>query len=304
MSIVGISGKKQSGKDLSGLMVQYLMYYYDREYTHPITLEDFEEWLCNGHSFRSKWKNVKFANKLKDIVCILLSCTREQLEDEIFKETPLGEEWDCYTYSYYDGDYLVKEGISIEKPNDEDWEFEEGKFAFCDYNKRSMTPRLLLQLLGTDCGRNIIHPNIWVNATMKDYTPTLYKNIDMLSENFLKPVEKFPDWIITDVRFPDEVKAVQRKDGIVIRINRYPKYFYRCAKGSLTNPEFTEVLFDPNNIAHMDFYKGQCALEHESETALDDYEEFDEVIINNETKEDLIFKIRDVLIKYNIINKW
>ena len=31
------------------------------------------------------------------------------------------------------------------------------------------TPRLLLQLLGTDAGRNIVHPNIWVNALMSDY---------------------------------------------------------------------------------------------------------------------------------------
>jgi hypothetical protein len=44
----------------------------------------------------------------------------------------------------------------------------ENPHSFHSY-KRTLTPRRMLQLLGTDCGRNIIHPNIWVNATMVDY---------------------------------------------------------------------------------------------------------------------------------------
>jgi hypothetical protein len=28
-----------------------------------------------------------------------------------------------------------------------------------------------MQLIGTDCGRDIIHPNIWLNATMEKYVP-------------------------------------------------------------------------------------------------------------------------------------
>ena len=44
----------------------------------------------NGHS---EWQNVKFADKLKDIICILLNCTRYQLEDRSFKERELPENW-------------------------------------------------------------------------------------------------------------------------------------------------------------------------------------------------------------------
>lgn len=33
----------------------------------------------------SEYKIKKFADKLKDIVCILIGCTREQLEDSKFK---------------------------------------------------------------------------------------------------------------------------------------------------------------------------------------------------------------------------
>jgi hypothetical protein len=68
-----------------------------------------------------------------------------------------------------------------------------------------LTPRKLLQLLGTEAGRHIIHPNIWVNALFADYKPGLEK------------------WIITDVRFPNEANIIKEKGGIMIRINR-PQY--------------------------------------------------------------------------------
>jgi len=39
--IIGISGKKQSGKNTVALIWQYLYDYYNNNYTHPITEEDF-----------------------------------------------------------------------------------------------------------------------------------------------------------------------------------------------------------------------------------------------------------------------
>jgi hypothetical protein len=37
-------------------------------------------------SFGSDWEIKKFADKLKDVVCLLTGCTRNQLEDQKFKE--------------------------------------------------------------------------------------------------------------------------------------------------------------------------------------------------------------------------
>ena len=75
-----------------------------------------------------------------------------------------------------------------------------------------LTPRLLLQLLGTECGRQIIHPNIWVNALFADYVSEdrgLISGTDYKQSN----------WIITDMRFPNELEAVKAKGGLTIRVN-------------------------------------------------------------------------------------
>ena len=79
--ILALSGKISSGKDTVASIIQYL--------THPIVKEHnltFEQFLnLNFEEDAFDWKIKKFANKLKDIVCLLIGCTRKQLEDENFK---------------------------------------------------------------------------------------------------------------------------------------------------------------------------------------------------------------------------
>ena len=88
------------------------------------------------------------------------------------------------------------------------------------------TPRLLLQILGTNAGRNIVHPNIWVNASFADYKPEMssgwvptYDNPD--NANLEESAEIiYPKWIFTDMRFPNEVKAIEEMGGLSIRVVR------------------------------------------------------------------------------------
>jgi len=175
--------------------------------------------------------NKKYSEKLKYMVCFLLGCSRSDLEDREFKEKELGEEWD------------------------------------------GLTPRKLLQLLGTEAGRHIIHPNIWVNALFADFVcddcgqqecPTDEEDTGQMIHR------SFPDWIITDVRFPNEAQAIKDRGGILIRINR-PQYL------------------DNGLVIRKD--------EHLSETALDDYDEFD-YVINNDTNsvQDLVDKVKQLKI--------
>ena len=77
----------------------------------------------------------------------------------------------------------------------------------------------------------------------------------------------YPNWIIADTRFPNEVKAIKEKDGIVIRINRETNY--------VSN--------------------------HSSEIALDDYEDFDYTIDNNNCIDCLIEKVKEILKHEKII---
>lgn len=93
MGIIGISGKKTVGKDTVGQIIQYLI--YKNKYKNKIadiTLEQFIHFNNSNQLLYSlDWKVKKFADKLKDIICILINCTREQLEDESIKSLSLQE---------------------------------------------------------------------------------------------------------------------------------------------------------------------------------------------------------------------
>ena len=218
--LIGISGKIGSGKDTVG---KYLQYLYSAEYPRH-TFEEFKEyprWIN-----ADDWQIKKYADKLKEIVCLLIGCTREQLEDSEFKNQELGEEW----WYYFDPSDMLTLRPYLE------W-----KDAFSHHFLVKLTPRLLLQFLGTEAGRETIHPNIWCNALFSNYT-------------------KETNWIITDVRFPNEADAIKERGGILIRLTR-------------TTPVAEEVA------------------KHESETALDNYNKFDYIIDNRGTEEELYAQI-------------
>lgn len=61
--------------------------------------------------------------------------------------------------------------------------------------------RELLQRLGTEVGRNTLGEDIWVNTAM----------------NWLNPDGRY---VFTDVRFPNEAKAILARGGFVVRIDR------------------------------------------------------------------------------------
>lgn len=283
--IVSVSGKIGSGKDTVGSIIQYLTTYKSYGYTHPTTEKDFNDFTKNNH-FNS-WKIVKWADKLKDMVCILLSCTREQLEDRVFKETELGEEW-----WYWKSNVEALDNIQVLLNTRHPYiGHKHINIKATHYQLIKLTPRLLLQLMGTECGRQIIHPNIWVNATMVDYKPngTPYNSLGDLYDDLkhCPSQTKNPDWIITDTRFPNEADAVKQRGGINIRLIRNLK---KCTCSN--DLEYSNC--NKNCERH------RIETEHVSETALDFYK-FDYVVDNNGTIEDLIIKVKEILIKEQII---
>jgi len=158
-----------------------------------------------------------------------------------------------------------------------------GMFEDQDFKKLDMAPewgmtyREFLQKLGTEAMRDGLHTNVWVNALFADYTPTHYA-IGAFDTKLTDGIPFYPNWIITDMRFPNEMEAVKERKGITIRVVRPHGY---------TNP-------------HTGEYKEMPLSYHSSETALDE-SEFDYEILNDGTIEDLIDKVREILIKENII---
>ena len=277
--LIGVHGKINSGKDLVGQIVQYFTSHANEKYTFENYQTIYNRLGEFGIGYLPEWEVKKFADKLKDIVCLLLGCTRHQLEDREYKNTELGPDWMVYTVEYGDKLYLYDDYDSA----DVAWELPHA------VEPRQMTPRLLLQLMGTDCGRNIIHPNIWINATFADWKPIKYESFvdEDRIHNATYEVVTYPSWVITDCRFPNECDTIRQWGGINISINR-PK------KIVLTGNITTDIL---NNT------KDFGVTEHYSETALDHYKDFDYTIINDGTIDDLVTKVHDILIKEKFIDE-
>ena len=248
--IIGVSGKIGSGKDTVGTIVQDI----------TATRTGFN--LVKHYN----WQRRKFADKLKQITSILTGIPVEDLEKQEVKDSILGSEW---------GRVINTAGINLDVIN---WKLQEDEyFGKTDENNVTKifkhipppTVRELLQKLGTEAMRDVIHPNIWVNALFADYK-------EGFAGDIMKPETyndfKLPNWVITDVRFPNEAEAIIKHGGVVLRVSR----------GKV-----------PPCIGHS---------QHPSETALDNYDGFYAKIDNNGSIEELTHKIQEVLQKLNLIN--
>lgn len=237
--IIGLSGYIGSGKDEVGKIIQYLT-------THPHSLDktddknrSYNSFVMDvGMGFEPIWKIKKFAEKLKQIASILTGIPIEKFEDQEFKKTFLGLEWNK----------VFGHAPQIEK----------------------MTVREFLQRLGTEGIRNGVHKNAWVNALFADYKGKFNQYSPLTGMESQEGFVSYPNWIITDCRFPNEAQAIIDRKGIVVRIDRYQK-------------------------------KHKSIGLHPSETSLDDWK-FDYIIDNNRTIEELIEKVREMLIKFNLLS--
>ena len=74
--------------------------------------------------------------------------------------------------------------------------------------KIGKSPRQILKLLGTECARDILDENVWVNHVKDEYlsAKTSYQNIEY--------------FVITDVRFNNEAEWIIENGGSIIQIER------------------------------------------------------------------------------------
>lgn len=111
-----------------------------------------------------------FANKLKDVISILMSWDRDLLQ-----------------------------GSTIESRN---WREQPDEF-WSTVVGYPITPRQIMQKIGTDLLRNQFSKYIWIASLFAKY-----KDVD----NGVI--------LITDCRFPNEIDEVERQNGIIVQISR------------------------------------------------------------------------------------
>ena len=268
--IIGISGKKQSGKDTVAKIIQGFDIWKKNlilQTEYSLSNVFVRAYVLNRiNIYVSSWQVKKFASTLKEIVSILTGFKVEDLEKEEIKNTNLFLSYKLLNKKANTFEIFASMEDLVERLNHlrtiylDIYSAEEVNDLFVQ-ETISVTPRLLLQTIGTDIVRTI-NPNIWVNKLMNDY----FSYADAISGT--SEIKKlYPNWCITDVRFPNEVKAIKEKNGIIIRINRETDY--------VSN--------------------------HSSEIALDNYEDFDYTIDNNNCIDCLIEKVKEILKHEKII---
>lgn len=275
--IIGISGKINSGKDTVGKMILNIM---------STDFKPYEENKRNN--LISNWKAVKFADTLKDMTCVFFNCTREDLESRTFKESPR---------------HMMGLGI---------------------------TPREFMQKLGTEFGRDTLHPEIWSKRCLSEYKVEYpdytfgghFKKCVNCGDSmhFVGKRQLYckgccdigvePNWIITDVRFPEEVEAIKKLGGVVWRVNRpgqtHREISVKARRRFLAEEESRGLNLEQisKNSRFLEIFNEEMENHnpHESETALDNYENFDEIIENDGTLEDLESYVVALLLTAGIVD--
>ena len=186
-----------------------------------------------------KWKRMAFADTLKDIVSILFGWDRDLIEG--------------------DTEYSRK------------WREEVNEYWAKELGNKDFTPRMALQVLGTDVFRNNFDRDIWVKVLKR------------------KIINSNSDVVVTDVRFPNEANMIKSLGGKIVQVIR----------GEL--PEWWETAKELNNkhIYRPDDLEKWKQLEgiHPSEYSLAGVIEPDYVIHNDGTLDDLHIKVDEMLKK-------
>lgn len=144
------------------------------------------------------YKSVAFAGALKDAVAAIFSWPRHLLEGDTIESREFRETIDT-TWQNRIGDLPILAG-------------------------RSVTPRLILQLMGTEVLRNHFHTDIWVLSVMKKIETDVNSS-----------------FVITDARFKNEINLVRGIGGKIIRIKRGadPEWF----ETARNTPELMPTLY-------------------------------------------------------------
>lgn len=169
-------------------------------------------YLVNKYGFNQ----ISFASILKDIIAIMFDWPRNKLE-----------------------------GITKE---DREWREQVDEWWSKAFNMPNLTPRFVMQYIGTDLFRKHFHQDFWVKIMEKQ-------------------LNKYENVVVTDCRYENEINLIKNSGGIVIQIYRnMPEWFHQYKIYGIKTEEFNKL-----HISETSWIDCKCDLK----------------IINNETIMDL-----------------
>lgn len=196
------------------------------------------DYLVNYHEFRRE----SFANSLKDAVSNVFGWDRTMLEGR----TKQAREW--------------REQV-------DPWWAKR-------LNMPDLTPRLMLQLWGTEVCRRGFHDDIWI-ASLENKLRTSTDNI-----------------VISDCRFPNEIKSIRNAGGIVVRVKRGddPEW-YNDAADVNAGPSCMNWAIAKDRMLKRNI--------HASETAWVGTK-FDAILTNDSSIDDLFKKVKNLVLDHPV----
>lgn len=140
------------------------------------------------------YKQASFAGALKDTASVLFGWDRSLLEGDTVESRVFREQKD---------------------------DFWSERFGY------TFSPRLALQLLGTEAGRDVFHKDVWIYAL----------------EHRIKQINNV---VITDTRFPNEIEFIKSKGGVIVEVRRgeRPDWYELALESNTGN---TEAEFQMNH---------------------------------------------------------
>lgn len=188
-------------------------------------------YLVDNYSFRQE----SFAGSLKDATAAIFNWPRNLLEGD----TKISREW----REQVDPWWAQHLGI----PN--------------------FTPRLALQLIGTDVFRDHFHKDIWFLSLMNKLVGQPNNHV-----------------VVSDARFPNEIRMIQEMGGYLIRVDRgpHPEWWFTAVKAYNGDEEALNTM--RTKYAHV----------HESEWAWVGCVPF-QIIDNNGTPEQLLTHAKNAI---------
>lgn len=222
INIIGVSGRKQSGKTT---LCGFLEFFY----------------TVNSSESTESINTYSFADALKKDICVgVLGLTEDQVNGTDEQKNSLTEyRWDNLpldirlAYSNEKQDVLM--GAEASSPS------AEPELYYEKYTKPrfgQMTAREVMQVVGTDIFRKMFSDNIWVNS--------VFNRIQQ---------DKPKIALIADVRFTSEVNAIIDRGGSIIRLERKAYPDSHVSEIDLDNYDFASLggdrclIIDNNDMA-------------------------------------------------------
>ena len=307
--IIAIAGAAGSGKDTAALIIEFLLnsnelahkyphknYFGEREQQFIDDLQTMQyidvaqKYLLNEFC---SWKICHYADALKKIVSILTNIRVEKLNDRAIKDSPINN-WKMY--SIYNDE--LKSQVYFRCIEDCELYAEQHNIQQYQIRQIDVTPRILMQYIGTELLRNQFNQNVWIDVLFN----STYQG----------------DMIIADLRYQNCLDDVKNRGALCVKIKTcvaqlalrwWATLDYQQARYWLTKWLIDVYKIEPSKInitdkqledieyiEVIDMYEAYIHSKHSSDNQLDD-KHFDYVIENDGRIDELYFKIKQMLIE-------